>query len=243
MIAVMLFFSVFTKAETVSNPFNDANKLYEQGRFSEAAAGYEKMVQNGSVSTPLLFNLGNAFLKSGQVGRAIVAYRRAEKLSPRDPDVRANLQFARNQAGGGTAAPTHRWKNFIEKMTLNEWAISTSVLVSLWFLLLALREWRGKKSFRGIIFALGIICGLFAVCLVAAIRQEFFVQSLVVIVPEAVVRRGTFEESPSVFTLRDGAEVTVLDKNNGWLQIVDAAHRSGWLLEKQLSPLDKSERR
>ena len=52
------------------------------------------LIQAGSISTPIYFNLGNAWFKAGEAGRAILAFRQAEKLSPRDPDVRANLQFA-----------------------------------------------------------------------------------------------------------------------------------------------------
>ena len=50
-------------------------------------------------------NLGNAYFKSGQLGKAIAAYREAEQMSPRDPDVRANLRFARNQVQGPTLRP------------------------------------------------------------------------------------------------------------------------------------------
>ena len=235
----MLFCSAIANAADLATAFNDANKLYEQGKFRDAAANYEKIIQSGSTSSTTFFNLGNAYLKSGQVGRAMVAYRSAQKLSPRDSNVRSNLQFARNQAGGGDPAPTKRFQNVLGTLTLNEWTVLTAVPVSLFFVALALRQWRGKEknAFNGLILSLGILSAVFVLCLAVVIRYEFYTQFSVVIVPEAVVRRGTFEESPSVFTLRDGAEVTVLDKNNGWLQIVDAAGRSGWMLDKQLMSL------
>ncbi|HEU0039111.1 MAG TPA: tetratricopeptide repeat protein, partial [Verrucomicrobiae bacterium] len=76
-------------AVDISSAFDAANRLYEQSKFAEAASAYEKLVQNGAVSPALCFNLGNAFFKASQVGRAIAAYRQAERLTPRDPDVRA----------------------------------------------------------------------------------------------------------------------------------------------------------
>src|SRR5262249_48343930 len=42
------------------------------------------------------YNLGNALFKGGKIGLAILNYRRAEFLAPRDPDIAANLAFARN---------------------------------------------------------------------------------------------------------------------------------------------------
>ena len=90
-----------TQAKEVSQQFDQANKLYEEGKYSEAAAMYEKAVKAGQVSAALCFNLGNASFKAGQSGRALVWYRRAEALSPRDPDIQANLQFVRKNVTSG----------------------------------------------------------------------------------------------------------------------------------------------
>jgi len=56
--------------------FEAANRLYEQGRFAEAARGYEAILKGGSFSPAVYFNLGNARFKAGELGRAVVAYRR-----------------------------------------------------------------------------------------------------------------------------------------------------------------------
>src|SRR5882672_4567327 len=54
------------RADDVSTAFDQANKLYEEGKFTEAAAAYEKMLRQGRASPALYFNLGNAFFKAGQ---------------------------------------------------------------------------------------------------------------------------------------------------------------------------------
>lgn len=225
-------------AETAPASFSEANKFYEQGRFAEAASAYEKILQSGLDSEAVYFNLGNAFLKAGKTGRAIVAYRTAEKISPRDPDLRANLQFARDQAAGGLSNATMHWTNWTTRLTLNEWTTLAAFTTSGWFLLLTLRQWRPKwnKSFVRILLLLGAFAGTSVVCLVSAIRAVR-AQSSVVIVPEAVVRRGPFEESQSAFSLRDGAEVTVLDLKTDWVQILDGSQRTGWLPKRQLLPV------
>src|SRR5690348_13772181 len=105
-------------AADISAGFDSANKLYEQGKFADAASAYEKLVQTGSVSPVLYFNLGNAYFKSGQLGHALAAYHRAEQLAPRYPDVRANLRFVRGQVQGPTLSPTglQRW---LMSLTIN----------------------------------------------------------------------------------------------------------------------------
>src|SRR5207253_6076018 len=135
----------------VPTAFEQANKLYEQGKFGDAAAAYGKIIADGRVSPALYFNLGNALFKSGQVGRAILNYRLGEQLAPRDPDIRANLRFARNQVSGADARSPTWWRRWIGHLTLNEWTVLAAVAVWLWFGLLALAQWRPslKKSLGG----------------------------------------------------------------------------------------------
>src|SRR5438552_9134717 len=105
---VLLCAGSVARAEDVSTAFDQANRLYEEGKFTEAAAAYEKMLQQGQASPALYFNLGNALFKAGQVGRAVLNYRLAERLAPRDTDIRANLKFARGSVAPG-ATPTPGW--------------------------------------------------------------------------------------------------------------------------------------
>ncbi len=127
--------------EVLAAGFEAANKLYEEGKYADAAASYERLLKGGQVSAALYFNLGNAAFKSSQIGRAIAAYRQAQRLAPRDPDVRANLQFARNQVQGPTL-PVGRWQRWLNRFTLNEWTVMAAAAAWLLFLLLALLQWR-----------------------------------------------------------------------------------------------------
>ena len=208
-----------------------ANKLYEQGKFADAAAAYEALALTHSVkvSPALLFNLGNAHFKAGATGRAIVAYRSAGALLPRDPDMRANLQFARNQVEGPTLRPSsgQRWLQFL---TANEWTGLT--VAAFWgcFLLLAAGELRptGKRRLRNYALLSGGAAALLGVCLVLALRS-LAEPMAVVVAREAVVRNGPLDESPSAFAVHDGAELRVRDSKDDWLQVTDGQQRLGWI--------------
>src|SRR3974390_1217295 len=80
--------------------FASANKLYAEGKFADAAKAYETLLQTGEQPPTLLFNYGDAEFENGHLGKAIAAYRKAKLLSPRDPELRANLAFVRNQVAG-----------------------------------------------------------------------------------------------------------------------------------------------
>jgi tetratricopeptide (TPR) repeat protein len=237
----IVFFLAFLRsfAADPSSSFEAANKLYYGGKFSEAAAAYENILFSGQKSVALYYNLGNAYFKSGQIGKAIAVYREAEKKTPRDPDIRANLQFARNQIQGPTLAPS-RGQRLLGKLTLNEWTLLAAAALWLCFLILALRQWRPalKRPLRLSFSATAIASVLLFACVAISWFESRSRRAAIVITRDAIVRRGPLEESATAFTVHDGAELRVLDQNNEWLQVTSDPSRIGWLRRDQvvLSP-------
>jgi tetratricopeptide (TPR) repeat protein len=227
--------------------FDAANKLYEQGKFTEAAAAYEQLARTHPRSETLWFNLGNAWFKAGQTGRAIAAYRRSEQLSPREPGVRFNLQFARKKVSGGDPPAGPAWRRALTALTLNEWTVLAAAVLWLWFVLLALREWRPswRKALRGYTATAGGALLVLVGCLAAAANLHFTTVSAVVVAPEAILRSGPLEEAKVLRQLRDGVELTVLDQKDvalgdqkqTWLQVRDGANPPGWVKDDQVIAL------
>ena len=236
---VALLLPLWAAAETTASldaQFDAANKLYAQNKFAEAATTYEQIVAAGSVSPALYFNLGNAHFKAGQIGRAIAAYRDAQELAPRDPDIRANLQFARNRVQGPRVTPA-RWQTWLASFTANEWAMFSTVAI--WVMLglliarcvrpvltLTLRPW----TLASIIAALVI----FAVTRLA-IHQSNSQFIGIVTVADATIRNSPLDEAPSAFTAHDGAELRVLDHKDEWLQVTDDNNRFGWVKRSSMN--------
>ena len=226
------------RAEDASGGFDAANRLYDQGKYAEATAAFEKLIQSKAASPAVYYNLGNAFYKSGQMGRAIAAYRIAERITPRDPDLRANLRFARNQVQGPTLAGTP-WQNWLGKLTVNEWTLVASVALWLFLLLLAFLQWRPalSRSLRGGVVLLAVATLFFGGCAAAAIYQDSS-SAAVIVERDAVVHASPFEGSPNAFTLHDGAEVRILDarkdQKEEWFKVSTDPRRIGWLRRDQL---------
>jgi len=238
-------------AADLSGPFDAANKLYEQGRFAEAAAAYDKLLPEAAGSAALWFNLGNAHYKAGQNGRALAAWRQAEGLAPRDAGVRFNLAFVRKRVTGAESAPGPFWQRALRTLTLNEWTVMVAVGLWLWCGLLALREFRPalRRTLSGYTATAGAGALLLAACLTGAAATQWSARPAVVVAPEAIVRSGPLDEAKTLHQFRDGTEVQVLDaKSVGsqaaeWLQIQDAAGRTGWAKADQLVRLKNPFRR
>ncbi len=228
------------RGEATSDTFLQANKLYEEAKYSQAAAMYEELIHSGHVSPALYFNAGNAWFKTGQIGRAIYDYRRAEQLAPRDPDIRANLEIARSKAGTSSAGlPGSRWTRWVGRLTLNEWSVAASAAVAALFIVLTARQLSSAfgKSSGGLVCILAAGGVFLLICLGLSIDQQWLEKTSIVIEPEAVVRRGPLEESQSAFTAHDGAEMVVLGRDGDWLQVTDAAHHVGWLRQKDVAQM------
>lgn len=226
-----------------------ANKLYEQGKFREAATAYEQLSRAGSRSGALHYNLGNAWYKAGQIGRAIAAYRQAERFSPRDPDLQNNLQFVRKKVTGADPTLASAWQRALSSLTLNEWTLITSAALWSWFILLALREirpaWRGSLS--GYTATVGVLAAML-IGFTAAARSQRETRAAVVIVSEAIARSGPLDEAKVLHQFRDGTELLVIDQKElalaglkqMWLQIEDTAKRTGWIKSDQVALIEST---
>lgn len=215
-------------AKDLEKAFEEGNRLYEQGRYEEAVMAYRALSTNG-ISAPLLFNLGNAHFRAGQLGLSIYSYHRALQLRPRDPDIQANLRFARKQVGEESAAGF--WDRWIRGLSLNEWTALASASLTAWLLLLTVRQLRPapKNTLVWTTRLAGIATtGLSFLALAAWVNSSS--QTAVIIVPEAVVRNGPLEESPELidFKALDGTELSLLDQKDGWVQVTDRQARRGW---------------
>jgi uncharacterized protein YgiM (DUF1202 family) len=227
-LALSFTFAAQSAALNASAEFDQANKLYEQGKFPEAVAAYEAITARG-VSTPSLwFNLGNAAYKAGQMGRAVASYRMAERFTPRDPALRANLQFVRGKIYSDERTRLSFWKSLLRLATINEWTMLAAICF--WTLCIVL-GWGEvtRRTFPKTALLLLALTLLSAIGMLGAIRDQRGEHFAIVTAREVTARFGPLDESQPAFQLRDGAEVTVLHSKGDWLQIRDPEQRTGWI--------------
>ncbi len=222
----------------------EANQLYETGQFVEAAGAYQVLVDTGVQDGTLYYNLGNAYFKAGDLGHAILNYRRAQVLLPRDPDVDANLQLARTQTtdrleteDGGVLVSFVR-RVLVEWTTLDE---AAAITLGLWVLLCALVVtailWpRGRQVLRyGIaVVAVLLVLGMLSV----GIRASEARSAPAVVVAQSVeTHSGPGADYLAEFTLHAGAEVRVLERRDGWVRITLPGDLQGWVPKRTIEEL------
>src|SRR5947199_508011 len=106
--------------------FFKANQEFSQGHFKEAISGYEALVQTHEWSANLFYDLGNAYFRIGDFGRAILNYERALALDRHHPEATANLQIARDEAHALELRPT--WpERYLQFASVNQYSIAAAV--------------------------------------------------------------------------------------------------------------------
>lgn len=216
--------------------FADAAKAYDENRLPDAIAGWESLVNEGQKQPETLFNLGNAHYRSGNLGKAILAYRQAQRLAPRDPDIRANLGFAAQSAGIVLPAqppPAGRLLDF----SRTEWLMFGSVCF--WLLVLALAAWILRPRFRFVSRpAALVLAGLLVVALAGLWAHHDLRQTpeCVVMIGNQKVLSSPMETSTPLLAIPEGAILRKLDERGPWAQIRYDAVR-GWIPSSVLSPV------
>ncbi|MEB2286055.1 MAG: hypothetical protein B6D46_03830 [Polyangiaceae bacterium UTPRO1] len=229
-------------SETPQTLFFEGNTLYGEEKYPEAIAAWEKVLHAGVESGNLYFNLGNAWFKTGNVGRAVLAYERARRLMPRDPDLRANLDYARARSGDTEAAPLWARVAFplASRASSDELvAAAGACFIVLMAALSALRLLPGAaRAGRAVAAAAGIglaLAGPAAVYRVATIDSRTF--AVVVAAADTDVRFEPSASGTPHFVSKPGAVLRVLAERDGWAQVVRPDGKRGWIARADIAEI------
>ncbi|GAB4256297.1 MAG: tetratricopeptide repeat protein [Deferrisomatales bacterium] len=213
--------------------FLEAVAAYEAGRYGEAAQAFEALAEGGVENPDLYYNLGNAYWKQGDLGRAILWYERAARLAPGDPDLRYNLEIARSRTRD--AAPEEGvdwgrllffWRGLLSTRTL--WLLAAAFHLPFWgaktLRLFLGRPWVQRVGWMCL--AAGLVLGASA----AVEALDPAARALAIVLPEELpVRAGVAPESTELFRLHAGSRVRIERLEGDHVRIRFAQDRIGWV--------------
>ncbi len=234
--AWILWILVALPAVAAASPQSEACVAhYNEGRYSEAAACFEGLEAEGHRNGDLLYDQGNAWYRSGELGRAILAWRRAELLIPLDGDLAANLRASRDRTRDDLPLPDARGPLArtllvpIDRMAAGELLLLGALA---WALLFGLATVRLLRPFPGAAgaMAIGAVIAVLGLGGWAFQRWEHTARPVGVVLDEAVtLRSGRDLQSRDLLVLHEGAEVSVVERGDTWLQVAVPEGPRGWL--------------
>lgn len=226
-------------AQSPDSLFQSGNAAYQDGRFDEARTTYESVLDAGYGSGALYYNLGNAYFKLGDLGRAVLSYERARRLEPGDEDVRANLELANSLlADEITPLPAFlparvlRWLvEFLPRSLVVLLSVSGYVLAGLfgaaWIMVRAPALRRSVGWVAGIA---GLAAVLFGANLAARAWLAGRETQAVILADEVDVYSAPSEErSLQLFTIHEGTKVRIDQQSGEWAEIVLLDGQVGWV--------------
>lgn len=229
-------------AEDSGDLFMQANEAYIQGDFNRAIELYKDIVRSETVHLPeVYYNIGNAYFRIGQPGRALLWWERTLILVPRDKDARFNRTFARTrllkdyQSRKAADIILRLLKNSIN---LNEAKTLCAVIYIV-----------GMLCFAGWLFLrnkLYVKTSLMCLCLVIIsgvyLRVIYVYQvssrRAVIVVPTAEVYNGPDESFNVGFTIPEGTEAVLLREKSAWQEIgIKRRGLKGWIKKEMVEQI------
>ncbi len=204
--------------------------------FADSARRFEQLVADGVVNGQLQYNLGNAYLQMGELGRAILHYRAAEQVIPRDPKLRHNLKYARSLTESRIAVSGER----ALRRALLGWHRNTSISArfvvfvtayTLCWVLLTLNLLSSRAWWRWPAVAAAVVWIALGVSVATDTFGAGDPREGVVLVDDVVVRKGNSEGFEPQFqqALHQGVEFRVIEQRPGWLSIELPDGKTGWI--------------
>ena len=231
--------TAFAQESSATNLMAKANERFERGQYAEAAQQYEALVDQGYSDAALYLNLGNAYFENGDLGRAILVYLRAQELSPREPDIRDNLELAHAMTVDRITAErdslvesvSHFVRLWITPGELRATALllwmSTGAAICV---LVIRRAFPLRRVVRAVTAVAGAATVMSLLLLVTTIYANPYDNTGVVTAAAVEVTSGPGPQYVGEFSLHSGAQVRVTDSRHGWFRIaLPGGELQGWV--------------
>ena len=219
--------------------FEEANMLYNEGKYQEAVTNYLKILESNEHSAALYYNLGNAYYKLNEIAPSIYYYEKALQLTPGDADVKNNLLFAQNMTIDAIEVMPKTGISRIVQNSISTFSYTTWAILAIVFMFLFVAGFlsyylSGYKNRKRLFFALSSIAFIFAVLSFIFASYQYNTSKkerpAIVFDKEISVRAEPNERSEEVFVLHEGTKVNVQDALGEWKKIRLDDGKTGWLL-------------
>ncbi len=220
--------------ESATALFSKGNQYYDGGKFDQAIEEYEKIVNLGIKNYQVFYNLGNAYFRQNQLGKAVLNYRRALVFKPGDDDTEANLTYVKlftldklEEQKMNPFSNLLQW--FLGFSSKDNLALLTSLFYILSVVLgIFMLSWGSKRYLLFGLISFLILFIISGTSLWAKIKVDS-INYGVVVVTQAEVRSGPGSDYVLQFTGHEGLELRVDEQAEGWYRISLPNGIKGWI--------------
>lgn len=240
----LLWFVCWANAQPAAT--EQAESLYQQGKYSEAAEIYQQILSQGEESAALYYNLGNCYYKMGENTRAILNYERALLLNPSDAMARYNLRMAQNGVVDKIEVLPElflvRWYKAVETyFSADQWGYISVAFFIVFLVMAALFFYSASVGVKKAGFIIGIVAFFLTLGAVFfAIRQNSRISNreyAIITAPSVTVKGAPDNSGTDLFLIHEGLKVRVLEAVGDWYNIRLADGNEGWISKSDLEKI------
>jgi tetratricopeptide (TPR) repeat protein len=216
--------------------FDKGVEAYNQGDYQQALDIFKAVLDSGYVSPELYYNLGNSYYKNGQRGMAVASYLQAQRLAPRNEDIRANLHFVRSTLRDKIEDSLQNpiWE-FIKDTSFyfrtNEltWIAFAIYIIITAFLIFMVIYRRKNIAVLSILFTAVFLLVVSISLLAINININYHTPRAVITEPEVDILAGPGAISEVRFTAHEGLTFQILKQESGYYEGIFANKLKGWV--------------
>lgn len=232
LIAILFLLAVNAAFCAAPAGFEAANRLYDQGDMKGARAEYQKLVDSGTWSADLFYNLANTDYRLGDKGDAFVNYERALALEPGHAEAAENLRLLRDETGARLPRPG------ISARILSSLEPNRAVwlgAIGFWVILFSLlpAAFRRKPAWVPAILGAAVLTWSG----ITLFWNQSRGQTWIVKTSEAVARVSPADSSKPAGTLPMGSHVQLLLDRGDWLYVLLPDESRGWIARSAAEPI------
>ncbi len=232
-------YSLFSQAnESFRQATASTDDLERKKLYSNAILAFERIIDESQIkNSKLYYNLANTYFLNGELGKAILNYRRGEKLDQADADILKNLDFARSKRIDKVSNPTE--KRVLQTLFFWHYDFSTKikfaitcVCFGLVCLSLTAIVWFGRMAVARVV---AVIAGIGLVFFFASVAIDTKIEADttcgVITASEVVAHQADWQDSPPSFKepLHSGTEFELIEERPGWYHIRLLDKSDGWI--------------
>lgn len=221
--------------------FKEAVRRFKKGDFQQAETMFENLGKSDSMNPVLLFNRGNCAFEMEDFLEAAVFYEQALKLSPRDTDIRQNLNTARRQLGlspirfnKADTLPVS-FRSIRDQLRPDEWLTVAAAVLILTLLTSSVVVWKQKRWLPLFIAGL-LLTAVPAWVSYSQFKNSYAPDTHALIADEETAPRryphNTAEAASS--TVKTGQRVRIRREITGWYKVENKEEQQFWLPRQAL---------